>query len=67
MRHFTITASLLGGIASFVGFWIAYDKNLPVGPTDVVLLGVVYLLAFLGKKLWAAICDRPSRETRPPL
>ena len=55
MRQFTITASLLGGVSSFVGFWIAYDWNLPVGPTDVVLLGVVYLLAFLGKKLWVAV------------
>jgi ABC-type Mn2+/Zn2+ transport system permease subunit len=54
MRHFTITASLLGGMASFVGFWIAYDWNLPVGPTDVVLLGLIFFFAFLGKKLWAA-------------
>ena len=53
MRHFTITASLLGGIASFVGFWIAYDRNLPVGPTDVVLLGLIYFFSFLGKKVWA--------------
>jgi ABC-type Mn2+/Zn2+ transport system permease subunit len=63
MRQFTMTASLLGGIASFVGFWTAYDWNLPVGPTDVVLLGIVYLIAFLVKKLWAAIRDRlaPNR------
>lgn len=52
MPQFTITASVLGGISSFLGFWMAYDWNLPVGPTDVVLLGVVYLLAFGANRLW---------------
>jgi ABC-type Mn2+/Zn2+ transport system permease subunit len=55
MRQFTIAASLLGGVSSFAGFWIAYQCNLPVGPTDVVLLGVVYFLAIAAKKLQAAI------------
>ena len=58
MRQFTIAASLLGGISSFLGFWIAYQFNLPVGPTDVVLLGVVYLLAFLAQKLQAVVTGR---------
>jgi ABC-type Mn2+/Zn2+ transport system permease subunit len=53
MRQFTVAASLLGGVSSFAGFWLAYEYNLPVGPTDVVLLGVVYLLAFVAKKVWA--------------
>ncbi len=51
MRQFAILASLLGGALSFVGFYIAYLYDLPVGPTDVVLLGVVYGLAFAGKKI----------------
>jgi ABC-type Mn2+/Zn2+ transport system permease subunit len=51
MRQFTILASLLGGATSFVGFCIAYRYDLPVGPTDVALLGVVYGLAFLVKKI----------------
>lgn len=55
MKQFTIAASLLGGICAFAGFWIAYQYNLPVGPTDVVLLGVVYLLAFTAQKLRRAI------------
>jgi ABC-type Mn2+/Zn2+ transport system permease subunit len=54
MRQFTIVASLLGGAASFVGFWFAYEHDLPVGPADVVLLGVVYSLGFAAKKVWAA-------------
>jgi ABC-type Mn2+/Zn2+ transport system permease subunit len=45
MRQFTILASLLGGAASFIGFWLAYQWDLPVGPTDVVLLGMIYAAA----------------------
>jgi len=63
MRQFTIAASFLGGISSFVGFWIAYEYNLPVGPTDVVLLGSVFFLAFLAKKLWVAIIG--SKAVKP--
>jgi ABC-type Mn2+/Zn2+ transport system permease subunit len=46
MRQFTILASLLGGAASFIGFWLAYQWDLPVGPTDVVLLGMIYATAW---------------------
>jgi len=42
MRQFTGFACLIGGMAAFFGFWIAYSWDLPVGPTDVVLLGVLY-------------------------
>jgi len=42
MRQFTMLASLIGGVAAFLGFWIAYQWDLPVGPTDVVFLGVLY-------------------------
>ena len=42
MRQFTGLACLIGGMAAFLGFWIAYSWDLPVGPTDVVLLGVLY-------------------------
>ena len=50
MRQFTIFASVIGGVASFLGFWIAYQWDLPVGPTDVVLLGIIYALSFAVKK-----------------
>src|ERR1041385_4158433 len=50
MQQFAIAASVIGGIASFAGFCAAYRYDLPVGPTDVVLLGMIYTLAFvLGK------------------
>ena len=37
MRQFTVLASLIGGATAFFGFWTAYQWDLPVGPTDVVL------------------------------
>ena len=51
MRQFAVFASLIGGIAAFLGFWIAYQWDCPIGPTDVVLVGVIYALGFTVKKL----------------
>jgi ABC-type Mn2+/Zn2+ transport system permease subunit len=51
MRQFTMLASLVGGFIAFFGFWIAYQWDLPVGPTDVVLLGVLYAIGWLGARL----------------
>lgn len=51
MRQFTTLASLIGGVAAFLGFWIAYQWDLPVGPTDVVLLGVLYTAAWVTTKV----------------
>src|SRR5664279_3381743 len=53
MKWFVILASVIGGVAAFVGFWIAYAWDLPVGPTDVVLLGILYALGFVVKKIAA--------------
>ena len=47
MHQFTIMASLIGGVVAFLGFLIAYTWDLPVGPTDVVLLGVLYAIAWI--------------------
>jgi len=51
MRQFTLLASLIGGATAFFGFWIAYRWDLPVGPMDVVLLGVLYATGWLVAKL----------------
>jgi ABC-type Mn2+/Zn2+ transport system permease subunit len=51
MRQFMILASVLGGVSAFIGFWMAYQWDLPIGPTDVVLLGLIYALAFCAKKI----------------
>ena len=47
MHQFTVMASLIGGVSAFIGFCIAYKWDLPVGPTDVVLLGVLYAIAWI--------------------
>jgi ABC-type Mn2+/Zn2+ transport system permease subunit len=52
MRQFTTLASLVGGTAAFLGFWIAYQWDLPVGPTDVLLLGVLYAAAWVIVKVF---------------
>jgi ABC-type Mn2+/Zn2+ transport system permease subunit len=53
MRQFVIIASGLGGFSAFLGFCIAYRWDLPVGPTDVALLGVLYAVSFAARKLWS--------------
>ena len=55
MRQFSILASLIGGASAFIGFWIAFQWDCPIGPTDVVLLGVIYAVAFILKKLMACL------------
>jgi len=51
MRQLTIFACVLGGIAAFAGFWMAYQWDFPVGPTDVALLGLIYGIAFIVRKV----------------
>jgi ABC-type Mn2+/Zn2+ transport system permease subunit len=51
MRQFMMLASLVGGAVAFLGFWIAYQYDLPVGPTDVVLLGALYAIAWIVAKI----------------
>jgi ABC-type Mn2+/Zn2+ transport system permease subunit len=56
MRQFAIFASLIGGASAFVGFWIAYQWDCPIGPTDVVLLGIIYAAAWIANRLIKAFC-----------
>lgn len=51
MAQFLVLASLIGGVSALCGFWLAYRWDLPVGPTDIALLGVVYAAFFVGGKL----------------
>lgn len=53
MRQFMILASLVGGAVAFFGFWIAYQFDFPVGPADVVLLGVLYAIAWIVAKIFS--------------
>jgi ABC-type Mn2+/Zn2+ transport system permease subunit len=61
MRQFTALASLVGGVTAFLGFWIAYQCDLPVGPTDVVLLGVFYAGAWVAARLLLGGSRRASK------
>jgi ABC-type Mn2+/Zn2+ transport system permease subunit len=61
MRQFAIIAAVIGGLSAFLGFWIAYSWDLPVGPTDVALLGMVYLVILGGKKIWTSIRKTSTR------
>ena len=47
MRQFALIASSVGTLSAFAGFCIAYRLDFPVGPTDVVLLGLIYGFALL--------------------
>jgi ABC-type Mn2+/Zn2+ transport system permease subunit len=51
MRQFTVLAPLIGGVAAFFGFCISYKLDLPVGPTDVVLLGFLYAVTWIIAKI----------------
>ena len=47
--------TMVGGTSAFIGFWIACQWDCPIGPTDVVLLGIIYALVFALKKLVFAV------------
>jgi len=49
MLSFSLLASLLGGVTAFAGFYCAYRFDLPLGPAEVALAGVLLLvIAALG-------------------
>lgn len=52
MKQFVIVGCVVGVLAAAVGFCLAYHWDVPVGPTDVALLGVVYLAIAIGKAAW---------------
>ena len=49
MRQLCVWSSLIGGSMAFVGFCLAYRFDLPVGPTSVSLLGLVYIFIWLAR------------------
>lgn len=52
MRQLALLASAIGGLTALLGFWIAYRFDLPVGPTDVALLGAIYGTSCAGQKMF---------------
>jgi ABC-type Mn2+/Zn2+ transport system permease subunit len=55
MQQLAWFSPLIGVAVAFVGFCIAYRWDLPVGPTDVALLGLCYGAAFIAKRLVLAV------------
>jgi len=62
MRQFAFIASAIGGLTAFIGFCIAYRWDIPVGPTDVALLGILYLVGFAAKKVWSLTWKKGQLE-----
>jgi ABC-type Mn2+/Zn2+ transport system permease subunit len=54
MRQLAVASSLIGGFSALLGFGLAYRYDLPVGPTDVAVLGLIYLLTAAGRELHSA-------------
>jgi len=52
MRQFALLSSFIGGLTAFIGFAFAYRQDLPVGATDVVLLGILLIVAWGVRKLF---------------
>ena len=63
MRQFTLIASLIGGVCAFWGFWVAYSWDLPVGPTDVVLLGLIYAICWVVFKLFSKVNFKANQNS----
>jgi zinc transport system permease protein len=55
LRDFALLAPAIGAASSLVGFAIAYEYDLPVGATDVALLGVIYALVIGARTTWRTL------------
>jgi len=62
MRQFALLAPSVGGLTAFAGFCVAYRWDLPVGATDVALLGTIYAVAFAGHKVRTWLGGNPSEK-----
>jgi zinc/manganese transport system permease protein len=57
-RYLTIIAWITGAVASALGLWVSYNRDLPTGPTIVVSYGAVLAVAGLVRRL------APSRAAK---
>jgi ABC-type Mn2+/Zn2+ transport system permease subunit len=51
MRSFFILSSILGGLGGLLGFYLSYDLDWPLAPTDILVSGGLLLIALTIKKL----------------
>jgi ABC-type Mn2+/Zn2+ transport system permease subunit len=49
MRQFALLSASFGVVTALLGFAVAYRWDIPVGPTDIALMGLIYGLVNLGK------------------
>lgn len=63
MQQLAGIACAVGGVSAFVGFCLSYRLDLPAGPTDVALLGLLYGVSAGGKKLLSLF--RAARSASP--
>jgi ABC-type Mn2+/Zn2+ transport system permease subunit len=66
IRALVVGASLVGGVCALIGFCLAYGLDLPAGPTEVALLGVVHLAAVLVRPIIKRIGQRTRLPPRNP-
>jgi len=62
MKQFMVLASAIGGLSAVIGFALAYKWDLPVGATDVALLGILLMTTFCVRKLLRL---RQTARTQP--
>ena len=60
MRQFAIIGCVVGVVSALGGFCLAIKWDVPAGPTDVALLGTIYLLVSVGK--WLVRWVRPDQR-----
>ncbi|MFT5493994.1 MAG: ABC-type Mn2+/Zn2+ transport system permease subunit [Limisphaerales bacterium] len=63
MRQLGIIASIVGGAGAFAGFCAAYHWDLPIGPSNVAVLGAAYVLSLAGSAIVRFVATR-TRRTR---
>ena len=63
MRQLGIIASIVGGAGAFAGFCAAYHWDLPIGPSNVAVLGAAYVLSLAGSAIVRFVATL-TRRTR---
>lgn len=58
MLRFSLVAAAIGGMSAFIGFYIAYRLDLPLGPAQVVVAGLALLAAAVVQALRQAVGNR---------
>jgi ABC-type Mn2+/Zn2+ transport system permease subunit len=51
MTSFFIVSSLFGGVSGLLGFLVSYHLDWPLAPTDIAVVSLLLLTAYLAKKI----------------